>query len=365
MKRWLPITAATTLFLMTGCNLKGKKVSPDEHGSQPARAASSYAEERAPIDPAGDALLASARRQADALTGVATDAGTDAGRRYFDGQTLKNGGFAVPDEDSAVMAGPGGARHVLARYTGSSRRTSDLRTAEPPAPDEASFPSGREALAAGAGKVLAQFDAFQHKMFAQAAPILSRAGWHAKARKGSAVAMHPTHVTVHHTEGPQTMSEADTIAAVRSVQHYHMVGRAAEGKDTWDDIGYHFLIDGSGRVAEGRPAETLGAHAGGANDDNIGISVMGNFNKQKPTAAQVESLTRLVSFLAIKYRQDPSRNGFLEPHRHYDNTDCPGKNMMSILAALHQKVDARTTELLARLGGAGSGDFVPVAVTDA
>jgi N-acetylmuramoyl-L-alanine amidase len=177
--------------------------------------------------------------------------------------------------------------------------------------------------------------------------------------------MHPTHVTVHHTEGPQTMSEAATIAAVRGVQYYHMVGRGLEGKDDWDDIGYHFLIDGSGRVAEGRPAETLGAHAGGANEDNIGISVMGNFNKQKPTAAQVESLTRLVSFLAIKYRQDPARNGFLEPHRHYDNTDCPGKNMMAILAALHEKIDARTTELQARLGGAGKDEFVAVATTDA
>ena len=33
----------------------------------------------------------------------------------------------------------------------------------------------------------------------------------------------------------------------------------------WADIGYHFVIDGSGRVFEGRHADVLGAHAGGAN----------------------------------------------------------------------------------------------------
>ena len=213
--------------------------------------------------------------------------------------------------------------------------------------------------------MLAAFDTFQHRMFAEAAPILSRSGWHAAKRKGSAVAMHPTHVTVHHTEGPQTMTEAQTAAVVRNIQHYHMAGRAAEGKDTWDDIGYHFLIDGSGRVAEGRPAETLGAHAGGANQDNIGISVMGDFNRQKPTAAQIESLTRLVSFLAIKYGQNPARNGFLEPHRHYDKTDCPGKNMMAILDSLRRSVDARTLEIIARLSDADKNEFVPVTVTDA
>jgi hypothetical protein len=118
-------------------------------------------------------------------------------------------------------------------------------------------------------------------------------------------------------------------------------------------------------VAEGRPADTLGAHAGGANQDNIGISMMGDFNRQKPTAAQEESLTRLVSFLAIKYGQNPARQGFLEPHRHYDQTDCPGKNMMAILASLRLRINHRTEELQARLGGAGKDEFVPVTTTDA
>lgn len=363
MKRWLWIPAL--VLIVAGCNDKEQKKSRSSE-SRASSPSSAYAEERTPADPATEALMSSARRQADALTGAAASAGTDAGRRFFDGQTLRDGGFVVPDD--AVVAVPvgGGSRRPLPAFTRvSSRARTDLGAAAPPPPDAGAYPPSREALAAGAGKVLAAFDAFQRRMFADAAPILSRSGWHAAKRKGSPVAMHPTRVTVHHTEGAQTMSEADTAAAVRGIQHYHMAGRAAEGKDTWDDIGYHFLIDGSGRVAEGRPAETLGAHAGGANENNIGISMMGDFNRQKPTPAQVESLTRLVSFLAIKYGQNPSRQGFLEPHRHYDQTDCPGKNMMAILASLRERINARTGELQARLRGAKEGEFVPVTATDA
>lgn len=363
MKRWLWIPAL--VLIAAGCNDKQqRKSSSRERGYS----ASAYAEERAPADPATDALMTAAHRQADALTGATAAAETDAGRRFFDGQTLRDGGFVVPDGASAVavpVSYRSGSRHMPPYTSAGRHHTADLAVAAPPVPDAGDYPPSREALAAGAGKVLAAFDSFQRRMFDDAAPILSRAGWHAAKRKGSPVAMRPTRVTVHHTQGAQTMSEADTAAAVRGIQHYHMAGRAAEGKDTWDDIGYHFLIDGSGRVAEGRPAETLGAHAGGANENNIGISMMGDFNRQQPTPAQVESLTRLVSFLAIKYGQNPSRQGFLEPHRHYDQTDCPGKNMMAILASLRERINARTGELQARLRGAKEGEFVPVTATDA
>ena len=55
--------------------------------------------------------------------------------------------------------------------------------------------------------------------------------------------MRPTHVTVHHTEGPQTMTASATAAAVKNIQSYHMAN--TDGRHGWDDIGYHFLIDGA------------------------------------------------------------------------------------------------------------------------
>jgi hypothetical protein len=316
-----------------------------------------------PLDMEG--LSTQARAFADAGAAPFDEAATGSGDRFFDGSALRRAGFSYPDAVPAVYAGNSGAARPRLAYTRTDPRASkDLSASIPPLPAGADYPESSGTLSRGAGKVLAAFDDFQRAMFAQAAPVLSRAGWGAARRKGSPVAMTPTHVTVHHTQGAQTMSEAETAAAVRGIQHYHMAGRAAEGKDTWDDIGYHFLIDGSGRVIEGRPAETLGAHAAGANENNIGIALMGDFNKVRPTAAQVESLTRLVSFLAIKYRQQPSRPGFLEGHRHYNSTDCPGTNLFAILGALRARIDAETSELEARANAAPRGQFVPL-LTDA
>lgn len=360
MKPWFYLPAASLLALSACDGLSGK---PDAQGRASAAARTSRT---APSgSPAADALSSQALQFADAPGAATDEASTGTGDRFFDGTALRNAGFAVPSLNDAVYAGGGGSRRARLAYTRpAARRPSDLTGTEPPSPDAAQFPPSSEAAASGAGAVLAAFDGFERKMFDAAAPIMGRAGWHAAKRKGRAVAMTPTHVTVHHTEGEQTMTESATAAAVRGIQHYHMAGRARQGKDVWEDIGYHFLIDGAGRVVEGRPAETIGAHAGGANENNIGIALMGNFMKIKPTAEQVESLARLVSFLALKYRQDPSRPGFLEGHKHYNNTDCPGTNMMAILSALRSRIDAETAQLAARVKAAPKGQFVPV-LTDA
>jgi hypothetical protein len=245
----------------------------------------------------------------------------------------------------------------------SAELASRRRGEEPPLPDDpAQLKTAADAAGAaarGAGKVLLGFAADQIAQgYATIYPILSRAGWHAVPRRGEPVPMHPTRVTIHHTDGRQTMTEADTIAEVRSIQRFHMGPERG-----WDDIGYHFLIDGAGRVVEGRPAETLGAHVLSANEDNIGIAMMGDFEKVHPTAAQVESLTRLVSYLAVKYKQDPSARGFVQPHRHYGNTDCPGRNMMSIFEKLRADIDGEARQILARQN-AEPGRFQPVAVVE-
>jgi hypothetical protein len=361
MKRWFWLSAAA-LLAFSACNDQNKK-SDSTNGS----AASNSRPARGP-SPSRDAqaLSGQALAFADGAVAPSDEAATRVGDRFFDGAALRGAGFSLPDSAPAVYAGASGTRRPpLTLTSGRGRAASDLTGSAPPLPDmSGSYPEGSAAQSRGAGKVLAAFDSFQRSMFDQAAPILSRAGWGAVRRKGSPEPMTPTHVTVHHTEGAQTMSEAETAAAVRGIQHYHMAGRAAEGKDVWDDIGYHFLIDGAGRVIEGRPAETYGAHTAGANANNVGVALMGNFNKIQPTAAQVESLTRLVSFLAIKYRQRPSRPGFLEGHRHYNNTDCPGKNLAAMLDGLRARIDSETNELEARAKAAPKGEFVPL-LTDA
>lgn len=92
------------------------------------------------------------------------------------------------------------------------------------------------------------------------------------------------------------------------------------------DIGYHFVIDYDGRVWEGRSLAYAGAHVSSQNDDNIGILVLGNYNRQKPSAATVASLKGLVASLQQHYLIQPDK---LFGHRELGASDCPGKHLFT------------------------------------
>jgi len=102
----------------------------------------------------------------------------------------------------------------------------------------------------------------------------------------------------------------------------------------WDELGYHFVIgngtlSGNGRTEIGPRWEKQkhGAHCRIRNHPEynrigVGICLVGNFNKGKPSEAQMRSLVRLVRWLMLRYRIPKSRvlgHGMLEA------TDCPGK----------------------------------------
>lgn len=271
------------------------------------------------------------------VAGVA-DAQSLPGGAVFDGSgtrdALNAGRGGVPLPFGSFHPG---TRQPVALTPGQQRR-SDLRTGEPPGPD-LRLPSGAVAAdgsARGAGPTLAQYDAFQRVsgLFSRAFDVVSRAGWGAQAPRSDPGSQNPTKVTVHHTDGSQPVELAESIRVVKNIQHDHRNIADKRKGGRWADIGYHFLIDGAGRVFEGRHAEVIGAHAGGGNNmNNVGISLMGDFNKQQMTAPQRDSLVRLVTFLSIKYRRDPSANGFIESHSHYGDTDCPGRNVLAFLSS--------------------------------
>ncbi len=91
----------------------------------------------------------------------------------------------------------------------------------------------------------------------------------------------------------------------------------------WSGIGYHFVIRSGGAIERGRPENTIGAHAGPAgNVDSIGVVLTGNFEYDKPTEAQLDSLVWLITqYLEPKY-------GKLQVMGHKDvmATACPGRN---------------------------------------
>lgn len=214
-----------------------------------------------------------------------------------------------------------------------------------------------------AGKVfsLTEYQRFEQAMYTTVYPVLTRMGWNARQRRGGASSMDPYRLTVHHTMGHQTFGEEVTAAAVRGIQGFH------QGRERgWADIGYHFLIDGDGRVAEGRPANVLGAHAAEANGGNLGISLMGNFNVQQPTDNQMDSLERLAAYLALRYDIPVMKTGYLEGHSHHSSTSCPGANLKARLADVRSRViqeEAKIRDRDAADGKPNYAAFTPMVVT--
>lgn len=165
--------------------------------------------------------------------------------------------------------------------------------------------------------------------------VVSRDGWGAAPPRAPFDPMAPERLTVHHTAGAQPMTESDAVTEMRLIQRYHQNGRQ------WNDIGYHFVIDGAGRVFQGRPENVVGAHVLNRNTGNVGISLMGNFHdpaQDQPTAAQIDSLKLLGRWLVAAYAIDPRT---LSGHRDFQSTDCPGERVYVLLEDIRRSIGAQ------------------------
>lgn len=90
-------------------------------------------------------------------------------------------------------------------------------------------------------------------------------------------------------------------------------------KKDWSGIGYHFLVRKDGTIYQGRPEDTIGAHAKGANHDSIGICAEGDFMKEEMNPLQLNALIDLVSYIKNKYHLSS-----IKRHKDVASTDCPG-----------------------------------------
>ncbi len=110
-------------------------------------------------------------------------------------------------------------------------------------------------------------------------------------------------VVVHCTATrPDWMKGRSTSDKVEEIRRWHVEDRG------WSDIGYHWLIDRDGTVAEGRPVSRAGAHARGYNRHSIGVSLLGGHGgtmddqfEENFTEAQEEALVHLLKQLKRKY----------------------------------------------------------------
>ncbi|XP_066155414.1 peptidoglycan-recognition protein 2-like [Euwallacea fornicatus] len=155
--------------------------------------------------------------------------------------------------------------------------------------------------------------------------IIDRTQWGAlKANKIQPLAENPAPiVVVHHTDTPSCFSTLSCTKRVKSIQHYH---KSTKG---WDDIGYNFLIDSEGTVYEGRGWGLAGAHARGWNYRSIGISLIGKFQENSPSASQLQALEALISCGVEK--QNIAMNYSLIGHRQATKTLCPGDSLFNIV----------------------------------
>jgi hypothetical protein len=107
----------------------------------------------------------------------------------------------------------------------------------------------------------------------------------------------------------------------------------------WDELGYDFVIGNGTDTADGQievgprwTKQKYGAHAktpdNRFNEYGIGICLVGNFDLERPTSKQMQSLTKLVSYLERTYHISSAH---VLGHKDTKSTDCPGKYLFERL----------------------------------
>lgn len=159
--------------------------------------------------------------------------------------------------------------------------------------------------------------------------VQNRNSWSARPpRRGAVVRMtRPFRITVHNTADQpniEKLGQQSPPQYLRRIQEY------CTGTLKWGDIGYHYLISFDGRIWEGRSMRYQGAHAGNnsLNRGNIGIALMGNFDMNRPTPAQLKSLRSLLAALCTLHDISPDS---IAGHQELRDTTCPGRHLQAAL----------------------------------
>jgi len=167
-----------------------------------------------------------------------------------------------------------------------------------------------------------------------AVAAISRASWGAGAPVVSKMkAMGGgQRITIHHEGNPKPNTDvtaAQVAQTLRGIQKAH-AARLGAG-----DIGYHYIIDRSGRIWEGRSIRYQGAHISKYNPHNAGIMLLGNFDLQYPTRSQLGTLQTLCSALAAGYGISPRH---IYCHGELASTRCPGKNLRTYMNRIRGQI---------------------------
>lgn len=146
--------------------------------------------------------------------------------------------------------------------------------------------------------------------------VVKRSAWTNQPVKGNNNPMGAiTRITVHHTGEHGNWADLPDVEIVQRIETYH------RNEKEWAAIGYHFLVGKDGRIYEGRPVKYQGAHVSTQNENNLGISVIGDFMDHRPSARQIEALT---AFLDDKRKTYGVSRARVYGHRDLHASLCPG-----------------------------------------
>lgn len=158
--------------------------------------------------------------------------------------------------------------------------------------------------------------------------IFSRERWGARPPKAPLASAGPIReATIHHggVVGGHRMTFAHGAATARSWQDFHMDARG------WLDIGYTFLIDGRGRLYEGRPVGKLPAAVTGSNANSVAFNFMLDGDRWSLNWFERRTLKVLFEKGVPERGVPPLKTLWVRGHQecpgHASNA-CPGKNIM-------------------------------------
>jgi len=122
----------------------------------------------------------------------------------------------------------------------------------------------------------------------------------------------------------------------KEIEIIHMV------KNSWDDIGYHYLVHPDGTIYEGRKIYHKGTHVSAANTGKIGILLMGDYNEQwwdfddTLSKSHISAVNSLIKTLKVEFPSIRRLGGHKEflPGKGYT---CPGNLIMKILSKMRGK----------------------------
>jgi N-acetylmuramoyl-L-alanine amidase len=140
-------------------------------------------------------------------------------------------------------------------------------------------------------------------------------------------------VTVHHSAGPRAPTKA-------KAQELHRAYHRQHREQGWGGIGYHWSMDDLGRFYRLRPIQFKGAHTAGFNTGNPGLMIHGNYDRDRLTNAQKESLKWLFrGGLVVLLGEREREIALVRGHREWPNnpTACPGADVMRSLVYRRNK----------------------------